>query len=209
LYGSVDNIDAWVGGLAEDHLPGASMGELVTAALADQFTRLRDGDRFFYLGQAAGLADGDIAAIVDIDDVSLAWVIRNNTGIKKIQDNVFFVQHTTKDKGHLVSGEKFPISRESVATSIAGLNGQTVVSPAIGSQAASAELGVPPRERGGSVSSSDTQVTVESAFVEELDEVFNELSTEKESADNGDRLSAELESFLFGRAFGRAFDSGL
>ncbi|MCB1236960.1 MAG: peroxidase, partial [Verrucomicrobiae bacterium] len=48
LYGTVDNIDAWVGGLAEDHVPGASVGELVQTVLADQFARIRDGDRFWY-----------------------------------------------------------------------------------------------------------------------------------------------------------------
>jgi len=27
LYGTVDNIDLWVGGLAEDHIEASSMGE--------------------------------------------------------------------------------------------------------------------------------------------------------------------------------------
>lgn len=47
-YGSVDNIDLWVGGLAEDHARGASVGPLFQAIVADQFERLRDGDRFWY-----------------------------------------------------------------------------------------------------------------------------------------------------------------
>ncbi|MCH8193697.1 MAG: hypothetical protein IIA65_06740, partial [Planctomycetes bacterium] len=34
-----------VGGLAEDHLPGASVGPLVAAGIIEQFTALRDGDR--------------------------------------------------------------------------------------------------------------------------------------------------------------------
>src|SRR5262249_53831476 len=48
LYGSVDNIDLWVGALAEDHVPGASVGPLIRAGLIDQFKRLRDGDSFFF-----------------------------------------------------------------------------------------------------------------------------------------------------------------
>src|SRR5690606_25022548 len=48
LYGTVDNIDLWVGGLAEDHLPGSSMGETFSFIIIDQFQRLRDGDRFWY-----------------------------------------------------------------------------------------------------------------------------------------------------------------
>src|SRR5213075_3056998 len=45
LYGTVDNIDAFVGALAEDHLPGSSVGALTSAMLVDQFGRLRSGDR--------------------------------------------------------------------------------------------------------------------------------------------------------------------
>ncbi len=39
LYGNVNNIDAWVGALAEDHVAGTSTGPLIRAALIDQFTR--------------------------------------------------------------------------------------------------------------------------------------------------------------------------
>ncbi len=48
LYGSVDNIDLWVGLLAEDHVPGSSVGMTSQTILVDQFRRLRDGDRFWY-----------------------------------------------------------------------------------------------------------------------------------------------------------------
>ena len=48
LYGTIDNIDLWVGGLAEDHLAGSSVGELIQTIVVDQFERLRDGDRFWY-----------------------------------------------------------------------------------------------------------------------------------------------------------------
>src|SRR5207249_8740239 len=51
LYGNVNNIDLWVGALAEDHVAGSSTGPLIRAALKDQFTRLRDGDRFWYQNQ--------------------------------------------------------------------------------------------------------------------------------------------------------------
>ncbi len=78
IYGDVDNIDAWVGGLAEDHLPSASVGPLVHAALVDQFTRLRDGDRFFYAGDAV-LAGSDITAVIDLNDVSLTGLVELNT----------------------------------------------------------------------------------------------------------------------------------
>jgi len=42
----VDNIDPWVGLLAEDHVAGASVGPSAMAIITNQFTRLRDGDLF-------------------------------------------------------------------------------------------------------------------------------------------------------------------
>jgi hypothetical protein len=49
IYGNVDRIDAFVGMLSEPHLPGSELGELQAAIWREQFRRLRDGDRFFYL----------------------------------------------------------------------------------------------------------------------------------------------------------------
>ena len=89
LYGNVDNIDAFVGALAEDHLPGSSAGPLLTAIISNQFTRLRDGDRFFYTIDEL-LQSGDVERIIDLDDLKLSDVIRRNTGMSNIQDNVFF-----------------------------------------------------------------------------------------------------------------------
>ena len=43
-----DKIEAWVGLMAEDHLPGASMGRTMFALWTAEFSRLRDGDQFFY-----------------------------------------------------------------------------------------------------------------------------------------------------------------
>ena len=48
VYGSVDNVDVFVGGLAEDLAPGAIVGPLFGVVIRDQFERLRDGDRFWY-----------------------------------------------------------------------------------------------------------------------------------------------------------------
>jgi len=91
LYGDVNNIDAWVGGLAEDHLPGASVGELIAESLVEQFSRLRDGDRLFYLADP-DLSHPDIVAVAgDVGRTRLSDVIQRNTGVSSLQANVFFV----------------------------------------------------------------------------------------------------------------------
>ncbi len=48
IYGSVEDLDAFVGMLSEPHLLGSELGELQSALWRRQFEALRDGDRFFY-----------------------------------------------------------------------------------------------------------------------------------------------------------------
>jgi peroxidase len=86
LYGSVDNIDLWVGALAEDHLPGSSVGELTQTIIVDQFQRLRDGDRYWYENIFSG------RSLRQIENTSLADIISRNTTMDNLQDNVFFMQ---------------------------------------------------------------------------------------------------------------------
>jgi len=87
LYKEVDYIDPWIGGLVESHLEGANMGEFVFAVLKDQFERLRDGDRFWFQNDPALSLEQQI----EIDNTRLADVIRRNTAIKDISDNIFLV----------------------------------------------------------------------------------------------------------------------
>ncbi|MDP6360388.1 MAG: peroxidase family protein, partial [Planctomycetota bacterium] len=85
LYGSVHNVDSWVGALAEDHVEGASTGELLFAAIKQQFENLRDGDRFYYENDPA-FTEQDLDVI---NSTSLADIIRRNTGVQSISDDVF------------------------------------------------------------------------------------------------------------------------
>jgi hypothetical protein len=72
LYGTVENVDAWVGGLAEDRLPGALVGELFLAVIKEQFERLRDGDRFWYENVFSG------AQLAELRSTRLADVLARN-----------------------------------------------------------------------------------------------------------------------------------
>ena len=86
-YSDVDLLDAWVGGLAEDAVPGAMVGELVFRVLKRQFELLRDGDRLWYRRSFRG------RALREIDRTRLVDVIRRNTEIDdEIQDDVFFAR---------------------------------------------------------------------------------------------------------------------
>ncbi len=55
IYGSVNNVDAFVGMMSEPHLPGSDFGALQMAIWKKQFQALRDGDRFFYGNQGSVL----------------------------------------------------------------------------------------------------------------------------------------------------------
>jgi len=48
LYGNISAVEAYVGAMAEDHEPAVEMGPLNVASLLEQFTRLRNGDRFWF-----------------------------------------------------------------------------------------------------------------------------------------------------------------
>jgi hypothetical protein len=85
-YGSVAKIDAFEGGLAEDHVPGSDMGPLFQAILVNQFTRVRGGDRFFYLNERWSPDELSIFR----QGTSLAKVIEANTSITNLQSDVFF-----------------------------------------------------------------------------------------------------------------------
>lgn len=47
-YTSAGRVEAWPGLVAEDHAPGSSFGRTLLALWKTEFSRLRDGDRFFF-----------------------------------------------------------------------------------------------------------------------------------------------------------------
>ena len=85
-YGSVDNIDAWIGMLAEDQVHGSSLGPTLKAILEVQFGRLRDCD-YFYFEKDEFFNSGHIDMI---KNARLADIILMNTNLNKLGTNVFF-----------------------------------------------------------------------------------------------------------------------
>jgi hypothetical protein len=89
IYGSVDRVDAFVGMVAEPHVPGTEFGELQLAIWTRQFQALRDGDRFFY-GNDPGLSMIRYRYGIDFR-TTLGDVIARNTDIprEELAANVF------------------------------------------------------------------------------------------------------------------------
>lgn len=86
----IDAIDPWLGGLAEDPIGGAAVGEFISCVLIDQFERTRDGDRFWYENDPV-LADELKAVGLSIPRLRrcrLSHIIRANT-LAKVPENVF------------------------------------------------------------------------------------------------------------------------
>jgi peroxidase len=83
-YGGIDQIDLFIGGLAEKHASGANVGQTFQAIIGDQFAALRAGDRFFWQNEGF-----DAATALMISDTTLANIIQRNTATPNLQANVF------------------------------------------------------------------------------------------------------------------------
>ncbi len=85
LYDDVDDIDPWVGMLAERHLPNhALFGDLMMTIMEEQFQKLREGDRFYFEND-----EFTIEELEEIRNTTLYDVIMRNSGIDIMQEDVF------------------------------------------------------------------------------------------------------------------------
>ena len=84
VYGDIDNLDLFIGGLAEKHARGAVVGQTFQAIIAKQFYALRAGDRFFWLNQGF-----DRRTASAISNTTLADIIKRNTNTANLQKYVF------------------------------------------------------------------------------------------------------------------------
>lgn len=102
LYGSVHNIDVFVGGILEDQVEGGKVGPLFRCLLLEQFGRLRDGDRFWYENPAIFKPD----QLRQLKKTSLSRVLCDNgDNIDTIGENVFLLPEV---QDGLISCEDLP-----------------------------------------------------------------------------------------------------
>lgn len=85
MYGSLDTVDLWVGGLAEEPIPGGVIGPTFACIFAVTFSDLRLGDRFWF--------ENDVFTaeqLTEIRRTSIARVLCDNAdNLPTIQPNAF------------------------------------------------------------------------------------------------------------------------
>ncbi|XP_065179778.1 uncharacterized protein LOC135810229 [Sycon ciliatum] len=90
VYPSVDVLDAWVGGLAEDHVSGSELGPMFHKIIVANFEAIRNGDRFWYERIM------NKSEIEMIHNLTLTEIIKLNTGVKSYPSNPFFATRFCK-----------------------------------------------------------------------------------------------------------------
>nr|AIY27455.1 thyroid peroxidase [Fukomys anselli] len=93
LYKHADNIDVWLGGLAEDFLPGARTGPLFACIIGRQMKALRDGDRFWWENSRVFTE----AQRQELEKHSLSRVVCDNSGLTHVPRDAFRVGRFPQD----------------------------------------------------------------------------------------------------------------
>ncbi|XP_037668902.1 thyroid peroxidase isoform X2 [Choloepus didactylus] len=87
LYKHPDNIDVWLGGLAENFLPRARTGPLFACIIGKQMKALREGDRFWWENNHIFTE----AQRHELAKHSLSRIICDNTGLSRVPVDAFQV----------------------------------------------------------------------------------------------------------------------
>ncbi|XP_055505548.1 eosinophil peroxidase-like isoform X1 [Leucoraja erinacea] len=85
VYKTPDNIDVWIGAIAEPLLPRARVGELLACLLGKQFQVLRDGDRFWWENEGVFTKQQR----EELSKVTLSRILCDSTRIRRIPVDVF------------------------------------------------------------------------------------------------------------------------
>ncbi|XP_056151443.1 thyroid peroxidase [Lampris incognitus] len=83
MYKHPDNIDVWLGGVAEDLLPGSRNGPLFSCLIGKQMKVLRDGDRFWWETQFTKLQRSELLKS------SLSRIICDNSDLDQVPLDAF------------------------------------------------------------------------------------------------------------------------
>nr|XP_020043768.1 lactoperoxidase isoform X2 [Castor canadensis] len=85
LYGTPDNIDIWIGAIAEPLVKRGRVGPLLACLLGQQFQRIRDGDRFWWENPGVFTEKQQDS----LKKMSFSRLVCDNTHITKVPLNPF------------------------------------------------------------------------------------------------------------------------
>src|SRR5205814_2373106 len=78
----LDNVDLWIGGLAEEQMPfGGLLGSTFNFVFENQLEKLQNADRFYYLNRTA-----DLNFLTELENNSFAKLIMANTDATHLTD---------------------------------------------------------------------------------------------------------------------------
>ena len=101
-YGTLETVDLFVGGLAEEPLEGGLVGATFACIFARTFAAVRDGDRFYYENADAATATFTATQRAEIEKASLSRVICDNSdNIQYIQPNAFLANQNRVPCTHI------------------------------------------------------------------------------------------------------------
>ena len=91
IYKHPDDVDLYVGGILEKHVGAGALGPTFACLIAEQFQRLRSGDRFWFENESeTGFSDDQLN---ELRKVSLARILCDNSdNIKEIPAKVLSVK---------------------------------------------------------------------------------------------------------------------
>ena len=121
----INNVDAWVGMLAEDHLPGSSVGRLLQFEIEHQFGRLRDGEHRTRAGSVDANRHCGGGGVMRPSSIGLAATIRvslvsENGARKQIERHATFGSWHRFVRSPFVRTDCRPVGRFGVACWVLG-----------------------------------------------------------------------------------------
>lgn len=95
-----NQIDSWIGGLAEVHVPGGLLGETFDAVFVAQIQALMDGDRFYYLYRLFGTQIHE-----EVNNGQFKDIVERNTGLEHLNGSIFAYADKYYDFNRNVDGK--------------------------------------------------------------------------------------------------------
>ena len=81
----IDRVDLWVGGLAEKHVNDGLVGETFWVVLHEQFDRLQEADRFYYLDRFDNFDFYEDF----VDGQNFSDIVARNTSLRNLPEHIF------------------------------------------------------------------------------------------------------------------------